>query len=58
MRRLIDSTLVLVIACTAGIAPAMAGVPMGAPAPVVGLGIPALVAFGLLYKRMRDRKGK
>jgi hypothetical protein len=58
MRRLIDGTLVLVIACTAGIAPAMAGLPSGTPAPVVGLGIPAIAAFALLYKRMRDRKGK
>lgn len=56
MRRLIDGSLVLVIAVTAGIAPAMAGLPVGTPAPVVGLGIPAIVAFGLLYKRMRNRK--
>lgn len=58
MRRLIDGSLVLVIACTAGIAPAMAGLPVGAPAPVIGLGIPAIAAFGLLYKRMRDRRSK
>jgi hypothetical protein len=58
MRRLIDGSLVLVIACTAGIAPAMAGLPIGAPAPVIGLGIPAVVAFGVLYKRMRDRRSK
>jgi hypothetical protein len=58
MRRLIDASLVLVIACTAGIVPAMAGIPVGAPAPVIGLGIPAIAAFGLLYKRMRDRQGK
>jgi hypothetical protein len=58
MRRLIDGSLVLAIACTAGIAPAMAGLPVGTPAPVVGLGIPAIVAFGLLYKRMRNRKGQ
>lgn len=56
MRRLIDSSLVLVIACTAGIAPAIAGVVVGTPAPVIGLGIPAIAAFGLLYKRMRARK--
>ena len=58
MRRLIDGLLVLVIACTAGIVPAMAGLPVGTPAPVVGLGFPAIAAFGLLYKRMRDRKAK
>ena len=28
------------------------------PAPVVGLGIPAIAVFGLLYKRMRDRGGR
>ena len=56
MRRLIDGTLVLVIACTAGITPALAGLPVGTPAPVIGLGIPAIAAFGLLYKRMRNRK--
>ena len=28
------------------------------PVPVVGLGIPAIVMFGLLYKRMRDRDGQ
>ena len=58
MRRLIDGSLYVVIACTAGIAPALAGLPVGTPAPVVGLGIPAIAAFGLLYKRMRDRKGR
>ncbi len=56
MHRIIDGSLVLFIACTAGIAPALAGTPVGTPAPVVGLGIPAIAAFGLLYKRMRDRK--
>lgn len=56
MRRLIDGSLVLLIAATAGIAPAMAGAAPGTPAPVIGLGIPAIVAFGLLYKRMRNRK--
>ena len=56
MRRIIDGSLVLIIACTAGIAPAMAGLPVGTPAPVIGLGIPAIAAFGLLYKRMRGRR--
>lgn len=55
MRRLIDCSLVAFIACTAGIAPAMAGLPVGTPAPVIGLGVPAVAAFGLLYKRMRKR---
>ena len=58
MRRLIDGSLVLVIAATAAIAPAMAGLPVGTPGPVVGLGIPAIAAFGLLYKRMRSRSGR
>lgn len=58
MRRLLDGSLVLLIACTAGIAPALAGIPAGVPAPVVGLGIPAIAAFALLYKRMRDRKAR
>lgn len=58
MRRIIDGSLVLIIACTAGIVPAMAGLPVGTPAPVIGLGIPAIAAFGLLYKRMRGRQGK
>ena len=55
MRRLIDGVLASVIACTAVISPALAGLVPPTPAPVVGLGIPALVAFGLLYKRMRNR---
>jgi hypothetical protein len=58
MRRFIDGSLVLTVACTAAIVPAMAGVPAGTPAPVIGLGIPAIVAFGLLYKRMRGRQGQ
>lgn len=56
MRRLVDGGLVLLIACSAAIPSAMAGLPVGTPAPVVGLGVPALAAFGLLYKRMRGRR--
>lgn len=58
MRRLIDGSLFFMIACTAGMAPVLAGTPVGVPAPVVGLGIPAIAAFGLLYKRMRDHKDR
>lgn len=56
MRRLIDGSLILFVACFAGIAPAIAGIPPGTPAPVVGLGIPAIAGFALLYKRMRGRR--
>lgn len=58
MQRLIDGALVSTICLTAGIAPAWAGIGVATPGPVIGLGIPALAAFGLLYKRMRDRRGQ
>lgn len=58
MQRLFDGALILIIATTIEIAPAMAGMAPGTPAPVVGLGIPAIAAFGLLYKRMRNRKDR
>ncbi len=38
------------------VSPAVAGIiPVGVPAPVIGLGIPALALFGLAYKRLRNR---
>lgn len=58
MQRLIDGALVSVICVSTAITPAFAGISVGAPAPVIGLGIPAIAAFGLLYKRMRDRRSK
>jgi hypothetical protein len=38
------------------VSPAWAGMlPPGVPAPVIGLGLPALVGMGLLYRRLRAR---
>jgi hypothetical protein len=43
-----------VIFSTAG--PAWAGAfPPGVPAPVIGLGLPALIGMGMLYRRLRSR---
>lgn len=59
MRRIIDGSLVVAMAFTTGIPAAWAGcVPVGAPAPVIGLGIPALAGFALLYRRLRNRGEK
>lgn len=59
MRRIIDGSLIVVIAFTTGISAAWAGcIPPGTPAPVIGLGIPALAGFALLYRRMRNRDEK
>lgn len=58
MRRFIDVSIV-VMAAAASSAPAWAGfAPPSAPGPVIGLGIPALAAFGLAYRHLRNRKGK
>lgn len=44
------------IAALAVISPAWAGTPPPAtPAPVLGLGIPALALFGLAYRKLRSR---
>ncbi len=59
MRRITDFAIVAVVAMIAGATPAFAGMCVpGAPAPVIGLGIPALAAFGLAYKRLRNRGEK
>ena len=58
MRRIAEVAIVIFVATIASASPALAGcVPVGTPAPVIGLGIPALAAFGLLYRRVRSRKG-
>jgi hypothetical protein len=54
MTRIFERIGVFVAATLATAGPAMAGcVIPGTPAPVIGLGIPALVAFGIAYKRLR-----
>ena len=37
--------------------PALAGAPLpAAPGPLVGAGIPALIAIGYVYKKIRDNR--
>lgn len=56
MRRILETAAVTAIATLFSAAPAFAGMCVPAtPAPVIGLGIPALAAFGLAYKRLRNR---
>ena len=57
MRRIAEIAIVVFVAAIASASPALAGnIPPATPAPVIGLGIPAIAAFGLLYKRLRGRK--
>lgn len=59
MRRITETAVVVFVATIASASPAFAGIiPVGVPAPVVGLGIPAIAAFGLIYKRLRSRGSK
>ena len=60
MTRIFDRIGVFVVASLATAGPAMAGgcIPPGTPAPVIGLGIPALLAFGIAYKRLRKTDEK
>lgn len=55
----VAGTLFLAIATSLFVtAPAWAGViPPGVPAPVIGLGLPALIGMGMLYRRLRKRSG-
>lgn len=47
---------VVALASLSVAAPAWAGaLPPGVPAPVIGLGLPALVGMGFLYRRLRAR---
>lgn len=56
MSRLVENLSLAAVTSLVVAAPAWGGmIPPGVPAPVVGLGIPALAAFGLLYRRMRKR---
>lgn len=51
--------LVVMTLATAALleAPAIAGaIPPSAPGPIAGVGIPALLGLGYLYKKMRDRR--
>ncbi|MCW1403528.1 hypothetical protein OKA06_14855 [Novosphingobium sp. MW5] len=54
----IETATVMLIASMAATSPAWAGLAPATPAPVIGLGIPALAAFGLAYKRLRNRNQK
>lgn len=57
MRRISELAVALVGAMSIT-TPAWAGmVPPASPGPVIGLGIPALAAFGLAYRRLRKPKG-
>ncbi len=58
MMRKIESVTVMLVASMAVAGPAWAGFVPATPAPVIGLGIPALAAFGLVYKRLRGRNQK
>jgi hypothetical protein len=57
-QRILDGALVSAICMTAAIPPAWAGIGVATPAPIVGLGIPALIAFGYAYRRLRRRIGE
>ena len=59
MTRIFERIGVFVVASLATSGPAMAGnILPGTPAPVIGLGIPALLAFGIAYKRLRKTDEK
>lgn len=56
MRRIEEFAVITTVSIIASAAPAYAGIcAPAAPAPVIGLGIPALAAFGLAYKRLRGK---
>jgi hypothetical protein len=58
MRHHIGRFAVVVLSSLCVAAPAWAGaIPPGVPAPVIGLGLPALVGMGLLYRRLRAQGG-
>lgn len=58
MMQKIETAAVMLVASMVVAAPAWAGLAPATPAPVIGLGIPALAAFGLAYKRLRSRNQK
>lgn len=59
MTRFFERAGLFVVATLATAGPAMAGCIFPAtPAPVIGLGIPALLAFGIAYKRLRKTDEK
>lgn len=58
MQQIIGRTFLAVATSLCVTAPAWAGLPpAGVPAPVIGLGLPALIGMGLLYRRLRKRGG-
>lgn len=56
--RSVVSTLFLAASAAVVATPALAGTPMPAPGPLVGLGIPALAVLGYAYRRMRKSRGQ
>ena len=58
MQQVVGRILFTVTATFFVTTPAWAGmIPAGVPAPVIGLGLPALVGMGMLYRRLRTRGG-
>lgn len=56
MQQIVGRIFVAVTASMFAASPAWAGcLPAGVPAPVIGLGLPALVGMGLLYRRLRKQ---
>lgn len=60
MRKMTEFSVASIGLLFASVTPAVAGIVCvpAAPAPVIGLGIPALAAFGLAYRQLRKRSGK
>lgn len=56
MRKAVEFSVAVALGVVGIVAPAMAGLPLPAtPAPVLGLGIPAVALFGLAYRKLRNR---
>lgn len=56
--RSVMSVVVLAASATVVAGPAFAGTPMGTPGPLVGVGIPAVLALGYAYRRLRKSRGQ